>query len=147
MRIATALLCDSAGVREGLLFVLGGGVSRVWRQTLPAPLNCCLAVLVEVDAAQLAVPHELRADLIGPQGQNLAQVRGGFQVGPSPIADPGEGLLVPVALDLRNVAIKDFGWHRFVMSLDDEAAPEIPFKVALPPQAGRPQGTGTGRQN
>ena len=142
MRIATAILCDSAEVREGLLFVLSGGVNRVFRQTLPAPLSCCLAVLVEVDAAQLAVPHELRADLLGPQGQNLAQVRGGFQVGPSPITDPGEGMLVPVALDLRNVGIQDFGWHRFVLSLDDEAAPEIRFKVTLPPQAGRPQGPG-----
>ena len=39
MRLETALLSDHASVRDGLLFVVAGGITRVWRSQLPAPLN------------------------------------------------------------------------------------------------------------
>ena len=39
MQVVTALLCDYASVREGLLNILGGGVNRLWRAELPAPLD------------------------------------------------------------------------------------------------------------
>jgi hypothetical protein len=135
MRIATAILCDFAEVRESLLFVLGGGVKRVWGRVLPAPMACCLGVLVEVDASQLTLPHELRADLTGPAGETCAQVRGGFQLNPNLILERDEAAIVPLALDLRNVGLPSYGWYTLALSLDDQPEPDTTFKLATPPQA------------
>jgi len=39
MKLEAALLCDFAEVREGLLFVVAGGITRVARASLPDRLG------------------------------------------------------------------------------------------------------------
>ena len=43
MEVTTAMLSDFAQVREGLLFVSSGGITRCYREQLPAPLGVHLA--------------------------------------------------------------------------------------------------------
>ena len=39
MTISTAILCDFAEVRDNLLFVVAGGVTRLFRAEWPGPMN------------------------------------------------------------------------------------------------------------
>jgi hypothetical protein len=56
MRIECAVLCDAASLREGLLNIIGGGISTVAFQHFPAPLPLTFALRVVLDT------HELRDD-------------------------------------------------------------------------------------
>ena len=54
MRIDTALLCDAATERDGLLNVLGGGITVATRPEFPAPLGMTLALV------RLSTPRRCR---------------------------------------------------------------------------------------
>ena len=96
MEIAAALLCDAATVREGLLHVLGGAITRVWSPGLPAPLGVALAAVIELAQEETAVPHELQVEVFDPDGTLIGMVMGGFQTAPNERLEPGEHVLVPV---------------------------------------------------
>ena len=46
MDIRVATLCDFAQVREGLLFVSSAGITRVYRESFPAPIGVMLALVL-----------------------------------------------------------------------------------------------------
>lgn len=122
MDVAAALLCDSATVREGLLNVLGAGVTRLWRPELPAPLAVTLAVIAEMAEEDLPVPHEVEVT-ISNTGGLIGQAMGGFQAGaPAANVEAGERFLVPIALDLRNAGTNAYGRHEMRVSIDAGAA-------------------------
>ncbi len=52
MKITSAILCDFAQTRDGLLFVSSGNITRVWREVYPAPLGVMLALSLSGDLGQ-----------------------------------------------------------------------------------------------
>ena len=57
--VRSAMLCDFAQVREGLLFVSSGGITRVAAPALGAPVS--ISVAGELEAFDGAFEHEERA--------------------------------------------------------------------------------------
>jgi hypothetical protein len=141
MEITTALLCDAATVREGLLHVLGGGLTRLWRAELPAPLGVTLALSVALGEGEFDVPHEVQIDISNPAGY-VARAMGGLQAPRPSNLEPGERLLAPVVQPLGIIPTGSYGAHVLAISLDAGAASaELQFWVlhpdeqALPPLA------------
>lgn len=132
MRISSALLCDFATVREGLLTVVSAGISRLAPPSVPAPLSLFVALVIEVDAAQRPFPHEVRIDIDGPDGESVGKVRAAFQAGRGDF-DPDEPMLLPIPVDLRPVMVARPGWHQVAVAVDDAPPVVLRFKVA--PQA------------
>jgi hypothetical protein len=128
MKITTGILCDFASVREGLLFVVGGGVTRVGRSQYPAALGCSVALLVELHQMELARPHELELRVVGPDGENIASFKGGFQAAGKDL-DIGENLPIPVVLDLRNAALPKPGRYNIEASLDGSHQLTLSFRA------------------
>lgn len=118
MRVGTALICDFASVRDGLLNVVGGGVTRIWRESFPAPLNICLALVFELHQMELDRSHQLVVQIMGEDGAQVAMVEAGFQTGKSPGIHVGEELIVPVALDLRNAGLPNPGAYSVEVGVD-----------------------------
>ena len=108
MRFAVATLCDFAQVREGLLFVSGGGITRANRSAFPADLGLMLALSVEVSEAELSEPLEIRVRVENEDGEQIAQVVGVVQ-GSIAGLDPGELTELPMPLDLRGVGLPEEG--------------------------------------
>ena len=140
MRIDAALLCDAATVREGLLHVLGAGVTRLYRSKLPAPLNVMFAVLIDVAPGEADTPHEVELRFTGPQNQMLGIVKGAFKAARSDRCERDEHQLLPVVLDLRNAGATAYGGHLAKLRLDggvDERQVEFwvqhPDEKMLPP--------------
>src|SRR5207302_2267086 len=98
MQVVTALLCDYASVREGLLNILGGGVNRLWRAELPAPLNLSLALMVDLHPQEVGAPHELGITVQDDDGGRLLELTGNFQAGQNPDSAIGEHALVPFGI-------------------------------------------------
>ena len=78
MKMTDALLCDFATVREGLLHILGGGITVVSRDTYPSPLNLTLALLIEMEREDFSDKKTITVDLADDQS---AERVGGAEVG------------------------------------------------------------------
>lgn len=121
MEITTALLCDAATVREGLLHVLGGGITRLWRDQLPAPLGVTLALVIDVAPEDLRIPHEIEM-VVRCGDDQIARTMGGFQAEPHPRAEPGEHQMAPVIMALSGGLTPRYGHHSITVRLDDGRA-------------------------
>ena len=116
MQVSAAILCDYASVRDGLLFVTAGGIKRVWRSEYPAPLGVALGLLFEVHPMEMAHPHEVHVQIMGPDGEQVMMAQGAFQAGAD--LEVGESLTIPMAMDLRGVTLPREGAYMLNISID-----------------------------
>jgi hypothetical protein len=110
MRVTTAFLCDAATVREGLLHALGAPISRIWRTPEQRDLHVYLAMLVAMEEQDYGIPHEIRANLIGPN-RPLGEVVGVFVMPKPDRLEPNEILEIPQVLSLVGAPWEDYGCH------------------------------------
>jgi hypothetical protein len=81
MRVDTALLCEAATVRDGLLYILGGGIQRIELPDYPAPMPLTIALRVMLHRTEVETPHELQIRLLEEDGDEVVRVGMGFGVG------------------------------------------------------------------
>jgi len=130
------LLADSAEVREGLLFLLGGG----WTQVGPALQPFAIAGTIEVEWEETNTRHRLAftiedgdgAPLMvpGPDGERPVRIESTFDVGRPPGAARGQSFIVPIAVTLN--ALPWQAGRRYVVKaiLDDqEEVDRLTFSV------------------
>lgn len=130
MQIIAATLCDYASVREGLLTVVGGGITRVWRPEVPAPMGIYLAVMLECTTEDLRRPHEVRVTVRTGDGEVVAEITGGFAAGAiNGDLDPGESTIVSIPLSLVGAGVPTFGRYSVHVSIDDDHHQTLTFKV------------------
>lgn len=142
MKIDCALLCDAATVREGLLHVLGGGVTRAGRVQWPAPLGLTLAIRVLIHPTEADRPHNLSVQLQGEDGERIAAFDIGFGINEPGDLQPHEQASVPIALPLPEaVQLPGVGAYSFELLIDGIHQASVPFvahEVDLPPPPGGP---------
>ena len=138
MRIDCALLCDYATVREGLLHVLGGGITRINRPAFPAPFGCSIALRIVIHRTEADRPHKLRVILQDNDGKRLAQVDAGFGVGNPEAAEPGEDVAAALPIPMQAIMIPHAGSFSIELLIDDIHQSSVPFMATqLPiPQIG-----------
>ena len=64
MELTTAILCDVAHIRDGLIYILGGGVTRVVSPHYPGTLNIALALVIDLESSELGRPHAIEIFLV-----------------------------------------------------------------------------------
>ena len=132
-RITTLTLCDYAQVRESLLFVASGGVSRVVIAPFPAHIRLYLALVMHVPAGLVDQAHRITARIKYPDlaelianidvAVQLDHVRGSF---------PGEGVNVPHALDMSSIPFPRPGQVDVQVSINDQPAGDLSFWLLQP---------------
>jgi hypothetical protein len=132
MEITTALLADFAQVRDGLLFVSSGGVTRCYRDQLPAPLNIHMAMVMELDRLEAEKVHEVHVVVVDEDGQQLAEIAGEIQLGATQMM-VNENVNVPIVFDLRNVPIERYGNVEVRLYVQREHRRTLPIWVLQPP--------------
>jgi hypothetical protein len=131
MRISTALLCDAATVREGLLHVLGGGVTRLGRGEFPAAMDVDLALMVQQHPTEFNGAHTLRVILQDTDGRAHAEAEmawGPLQVLDSMHTDAWQPVVVP----LRSVVLPGPGDYSVEVLIDGIHQVSIDFVAMLP---------------
>ena len=104
LALTTVLLCDHAQVREGLLFVHSGGVSRVIPSTYPASIRVHLAMVVHVPASDVTASHTIDLRFKYPDSAEvIATAQIALQLHEIQGAYPGEGINVPQVIDLSMI--------------------------------------------
>jgi len=74
VRAATAMLANAAEVREGLLYVLGGGIEQLWVAELPTEVAPTVIVSLELEADDLGTSFQPRLIVLDPAGEALVDV-------------------------------------------------------------------------
>ena len=127
-RLTTLLLSDHAQVRERLLFVSSGGISRVVQAAYPSHPRIHLALVVHLPAGTLGVAHRVLIKLKYPeQALQIAQIELVINVDEPAGAHPGEGINVPQVIDLSPVVFAHPGQVDVQVSIDDEPAGDLTF--------------------
>lgn len=137
MRIDCALLCDAATVREGLLHILGGGITRIARPgPYPATLGVFLALRIVVDPGELKRPHESQILLQSDEGKLVADLRIDFSIHPSSKSEQefGEETGFPIAASLHGIGVPAPGAYSFEVLIDGVHHKVVPFVVVQAPE-------------
>lgn len=128
MRIDCALLCDAVSVREGLLHILGGGVTRAGRTEFPGPLGLCLALRVLIHPTEAEKPHQLQVKLLNADGQPVAGVDVEFGLEDTGALEPGEHASLPIPLVFPpEVQLPEPGTYSFELLIDGIHQVSVPF--------------------
>lgn len=127
-RLTTLLLCDFAQVREGLLFVSSGGVSRVVQTTYPANPRLHLAMVVHLPATSLGRSHQVSVRLKYPDAAEvIANAEVAIHLNAVSGAYPGEGINVPQVIDLAPIQFPRPGQVDVQVSIGEEPAGDLSF--------------------
>jgi hypothetical protein len=129
MRIDCALLCDSVTIREGLLHVLGGGITRANREDFPAPLNLALALRIMVHPTEAEHTHELAVLLLAQDGERLAELGIQFGINDPSLLEPSEEASLPLALSLMRQRDCVQGPYSFELLIDGIHQGTVPFRA------------------
>lgn len=138
MELTTAVLCDFAQVRDRLLFISSGAVTRLYRHALPAPLGLMIGVVIDVPLEEALAPHTLTAQVVNRHGDELAALSTTFEVGNDGLF-PHEVQQVPFALSVTGVAARTWGTHQVRLSLDEQLVRRLTFYV-VPSTVAAPSG-------
>ena len=131
-RITSALLCDAATVREGLVHILGGGITRLNRPEYPSPMMTALALAVVLSPLEAGHPHEVVAVVQTEDGEAIVQANGQLQPGePSPLLEPGESVAIQLAIPLHQVVLPAAGGYSIEISVDDVHQLSLAFRAVL----------------
>jgi len=141
VEVTCALLCDAATVREGLLHILGGCVNRLVRQQFPAPMGTSLGLALAVHRTEAQTDHQVQIVVQMEDGQRIAEVGAGFQVGEPAEGQlrPGEQINVPLAVPLGPVGLPAAGGYSIEVLIDGVHKVSVPFWAILqasPPALG-----------
>lgn len=132
MKVTAILLADHATVREGLLHVLGGGITRLARDPLPGRLDVMLALMTRAnDVDDLMAGHNLEVTITESSPDDTRRIaKAVMDLGPPPgPINPGPNLQVPVVVPLQAVPVPRTGLYVISVSLDGEDVGSYEFEV------------------
>lgn len=109
------------------MHVLGGGITRLWRNEYPAPLNACLALRIMVHPTEADRDHEMVVLLLAEDGQEQAKVGINFTVGSNDTQRRGEELSAAFAVPLFPVGLPSEGAYSFELLIDGVHQASVPF--------------------
>jgi Family of unknown function (DUF6941) len=144
-----AVLCDSAVVAEGKLYVQGGGWNILGTQQFPfIQPRISLGAVVTVPYTMTNQNHMLAIQLrnednesvaIGPPVENDGEVQrpmqigAQFNIGRPAILQAGDSQMLPFAVNLDQLPFESPGAYSFVFSIDGTEIQWLPFRVVGPP--------------
>ncbi len=129
----TALLCDSAQVADGKLYVLGGG----WSVCGPGPFLHGLAIKVEVPWNESNKKHELTAELVHQDGRTVllgedpkeVKFETEFEVGRPAGLLPATPLDVPLTINFGPMELPPGEMFAWQISIDRNEVDRVNFQT------------------
>ncbi len=131
----TVMLCDSAQVAEGKLYVLGGG----WSLSGPGPFQHALAIKIEVPWDESNRPHRMETVLLDDDRRQVtvgtppAPVKfdGTFEVG-RPVGLPaGTPLDVVLAVNFGPLELPRGAGYLWAVSIDGAEVGSVRFRTRM----------------
>jgi hypothetical protein len=130
MHLQAVMLCDAVSVRDGLLFVLGGGIDRLVLAEYPAVLPVQVAALLELEWLDQGNEHELLVCVYDEHLAELGRVQGQFSTMRSLELD--EFAKFPVGISLSALSLPCPGSYEVRLLIDGELKARLPLEASAP---------------
>jgi len=134
-RLDALILCDFAQIREGLLFVQSGGLTRLVAQNFPTSFSCHVAAMVHVPPDEAVDAHTMVMKVKAADTATLvATVNVALHENPRQMGlAPGEGRQVPIVVPVHKIKFPGPGQYDLQVDIDDEFAGDLNFRVEQRP--------------
>lgn len=132
MKLLMAALCDRATIREGLLHILGAGVTQC-SVVLPGPADLDLALLIRAqDWGDLAGRHTLTTTVTHEDGTRAGAVE---LVWEAPVVDPSQQQdqqlpQLPIVVPIRSIGLAQPGEHHVRIDVDGTELGSVHFTAS-----------------
>jgi len=127
VRVECAILCDAALMREGLITVIGGGITGTTLREFPGRLQITFAYRAVLESRELRNTHVLKLSLVDARNGFRSSAEVIFTRGTDPAYEEA-ALSAPVPLDIFEVPQP--GTYLLEASLDNHAFGTYPLRVA-----------------
>jgi hypothetical protein len=129
--VRSAILCDFAQVREGLLFVMSGGITRVLVPNPESPVSFYVAGQIELASSEIAPTHNVEFKVTHPgSAATLWSAELSFATPEAPPGlFPGEPSLMPFAIGVGPFIPGGLGPHDFKVSAGQSETELLTFYV------------------
>ncbi|MCX4098699.1 DUF6941 family protein [Nocardia sp. alder85J] len=131
MTFSVLLLADHAAVAEGALYVNGGGINLLGKDSFPAPLNAMLAAAIDVPVDRFDTPIQFTVTVSAGDEDpgEIARIDGEFVAGFTPGIDlPPHPASNPFVIDLRPLTIPRAG-NYIITARTGEVEQKLYFSV------------------
>ncbi|MBT9585777.1 hypothetical protein IV102_20720 [bacterium] len=129
-----AMLCDAATVREGLLNVLGAGITRLHREQFPAAMGTQLALLLHSTAKEMGKSHKLVITVTHENKEKIAEFAVDFSVAANPGHQANEVITVPLVATFQQQVLPLAGAYDIELKIDGKVARTVQFHAGLTPK-------------
>ena len=109
MKLDWALLANYAEVRDGLVFITGGGIDTVNAAKLPAVLNATILVRLQLHRTEANKSHTVEIEIMDEDGSSIAKVQAGVMVPLNPETPVGWDIPSTVALNVHGLQLAKEG--------------------------------------
>lgn len=125
--LTTLLLCDYANIREGMLNIVSGGITRIATSTgFPSVIDAHLAMSVYVHPDRVSDTHHGRVVMRHPDTvEEIARIE--FQFHGDAQLNPGEGLNFHFALPLQGITVHRPGQIDIAVTVNETPVGLISF--------------------
>ncbi len=144
LELKVVVLADAANVREGLLSVIGGGLSVLRYPNYPVPLQADLGLMFQISDLVEGESHAIKIECVRVDAQQrsvpddpMFEVEARLVAGPSPEL-AARHRNAPLAVPLHNVGVPTPGEYRVSVSVDGEVLGSVSFEALLVPDAPNP---------
>jgi len=125
MELQTAMLCEAATVRDGLLYILGGGVSCCSAPQYPIQLQVSLAVMIELDYLDQGEAHKFVVTLLDAEARELGRGEGEFATLQE--LDLDAVATLPAVIPLAGMTLPVAGDYEIRLEIDGDTRSRLPF--------------------
>ncbi len=130
MRLESAIICDAATVREGLVHILGGGVSVLSRAQFPATMGVSVAIGVRLIVEELAVEQSIGVAVNDVAGALVGSMETEIVV-PREVNQPGGPPVIPLVVPIGMILLPAEGVYSVEISVNGKAQISLPFEARL----------------
>lgn len=138
MKLDWAMLANYAEVREGLVFVTGGGIDTVHTPQLPALLNATILVRLLLHRTEANKQHSIEIEITDEDGSTVAKVQAGVMVPLNPDTPVGWDIPGMVALNIHGLQLRKEGRYAVEISADGAHLRTLNLRTKVNPHAPGP---------
>lgn len=124
------MLANAAEVREGLLYVLGGGIEQLWVPELPTEVAPTVIVSLELDAADLGTSFQPHLMVLDPGGEALVDVDMPPATPEREVGADDDAALFPMVFTVGMQVLRQ-GRHELRLVVGDTELASLRFTVRL----------------
>jgi hypothetical protein len=133
MRLDWALLAEAAQLREGLAFVLGGGIDTVAATQMPARLDAAIVVRLLLHRSETDSPHVIEVRVVDEDGGQLAAMHGHFRATPTPSHPKGWDVPLMAVFGLHGLNLPRNGLYSVEVLADGVHQRTLNFQLVATP--------------